>query len=286
MTLKKKISKNKKVPTFLFVFACIFLVNIAPVSAATSFYAFQDKSNTNGGFQSLYSYGKLQGHAVYADTGTGSTDWYLNIRNRINDPLIGGGHRFMQVYAKIYVSAYYKQLICGYTGCSTSYYWNPIPAGLVTLSGDYTYTSGPTSVTWQVGLSGYSMSTNVGITGATTVNHRTRDSIDGDFRYIGYLKSWRGFGYFNTLDARILVNLHLSNSLAREYDNGQVFAGSMYYQETWIQKLQVKLTFKYQNCCIFGFFYFDAGTQSFVLGDNNPSSTDTTGFDLVPGSVS
>lgn len=288
--MKNFLKKSRsKIAIFSFLFLVTMSFVIIPANASGNAYAFESYSHYYdcGWFcdQYAYMFVKVQGDAVYDSSSGGTNDWYLNIRNLLYDRSFLGS-AMLGVRAHFAVSAYYKVLDCGYGYCSTSYRWDSAPSGLFQLEGDYTYRSGPVQVSWQVSGSVYGMGVSASISGSTSVSHVSQNSIDGTFRNIGYLQSYRGLGVPGTpLDATIIIPIHISNFLAREYAGSGYYnyATPSYYEKVWILGLRVRVAFDltYNN-----YWSPPAYQHSFTLGNSDPIESDMGAFRLVPGTVS
>ncbi|OLS25945.1 MAG: hypothetical protein HeimC3_12190 [Candidatus Heimdallarchaeota archaeon LC_3] len=267
---------KKKILSLFFVLSVFLTFNVTPGLGLTQLEAYEEIDNTMAD-----SFVKLQGHAVYVDSPYGgATDWRLNIKNYV--PNIPGV--LMRVYNNIYISSYYKEYRCvidfGERYCSYYYYWGPPPTDLVTLSSDYQTSNGPGSVGWTVGLNAYVMTVTVSSSGDFSTSHSVQNGINGDYRDLGYIKVQEGFwGAYLSINLRILINLHIANNIAKEYDQQGHYEATTYEESRyWILKLRVKIVIDIHA------FSWQKETHTYVLGDGVPAQ-DLSTIDLLPGNV-
>lgn len=222
----------------------------------------------------------LQGDVVYED-GSGYTDyaiWAAGVCDRDNDWLS------TRIISYIYVSAYYIRQRDIFP-LQTIYYWDPIPSGLITWTGDIDLHTDYYRWDWTVDsqekysdlLSMYKER------GSKTCS--SKNSISGDYRYLGYVNVYKigqfgsvaGYTYYDAL-----IKLHVDNALAEDWDEGHYEWGGYFYWVTRILKFQIKIITKFQ----YEWFGWKTAcsTQTFIFGDGTPS-TDLSNIPLVVGTI-
>ena len=249
----------------------------APIKhEASDFYS---DSNDDYGYKYQICY-DLQGDLVYEDA-TGSTDYAIlatGICDESNDYLT------TRIITYFYVSAYYKR-VNYYPHQYTQYFWDPIPSGLITWTGDIDLHTDYYRWDWTVGgqekySDMFSMYAEHG-----SNYYSSQNSINGDYRYLGYdyvkkngiFGSVPGYTYFDAL-----IKLQVDNDLAEDYING-VFGGVPDESgwDDYILKFHIKLVAKFQ----YEFWgWHTRTTQTFIFGDGTPSS-DLSNIPLVLGTI-
>ncbi|MFX0016635.1 MAG: hypothetical protein ACFFB2_06315 [Promethearchaeota archaeon] len=209
-----------------------------------------------------------QADVVYVDDAQGGTTSYgLTVYANEED-------RFE---VKVYVTAYYrhKMRYVDYPGQPpqtwTHYYWDPIPENMIKW-GSYEYeASGTRQWTWTAGYTVYGYSFSWSCTGDPTASEASKNSVSGDYRYIGWFRSSN-----SDEDHRFtaLFKLAVDNDMARLYDNGKYWYedfGGGRWQQNWlyIEKVRFKVIiyFKYY----FFWSYYTRMTHTYIMGDGSPS---------------
>ena len=160
---------------------------------------------------------RLSGDVVYED-GSGYTDYAIWMAgNCYHEPT----YYSTRVLVYFYISAYYEQENL-YPHHSYQYYWDPIPSSLISW-GDFEVHPEASRWDWTIDQQQF-YSTRSGFYHdlySTFQGDYSANSVNGDYRYIGYTRGDKAGGH---TDYDALLRLHVDNNLAKAYKNG-VFGG-------------------------------------------------------------
>ncbi|MHA1951056.1 MAG: hypothetical protein ACXAAO_08600 [Candidatus Thorarchaeota archaeon] len=196
------------------------------------------------------------------------------------------GHSTSSVTVKMYVEARYhvaKYFDAG--GSSHTYYWDPSPDGMIHFEGDYDYGwQTPGQWTWQVQAQGggetWGMQLSAAYTGNPDDSYYEANSLSGDYRYLGWVKSQYNSWPSANQKFTALIKCHVDNAIADDYYDGVVTHYSRYVKITYIESIRVKFVFEYRA----GWIQWLYGTHTHIVGDGvGPSDLDS--IPLVPGST-
>lgn len=217
----------------------------------------------------------LQGDVVYEDE-SGYTDyaiWLTGTNDYIYDVMS------TRIITYIYISAYYVRDRDIFP-LQTTYYWAPIPSGLITWTGDWELHTDYYRWDWTVsGQERYS-TIYASLFKYGSGSYSSKNSISGDYRYLGYAVVTRsgGWTYYDAL-----MELHVDNALAEDHDGGiYTPSGEGWFWITRLLNFRIKIVTKFQ----YEWFGWRTAftTQTFILGDGSPSS-DLSSIPLVLGTV-
>jgi len=273
--------KNKYKFSIVFIWSFFIITGIfsssvlaTPIQheAYENYYAYKSWSPTSWEQYSC-SY-DLQGDVVYEDS-SGYTEYAIftsGTNNYVYDVFT------TRILVYFYVSAYFKRTHY-YPNQYTEYFWDPIPNDLITWTGDWDFQTDHYRWDWTVdSQEKYSnLLGNAFEYGSGT--YYSTNSINGDYRYLGYVKVTRndGFTYYDAL-----IRFHIDNNLAEDYVDG-VFGG-VPDVSGWVDriiKFNIKIVTKFQ----YEFWgWHNIHTETFIFGDGTPS-TDLSNIALALGTV-
>jgi len=217
----------------------------------------------------------LQGDVVFEDE-AGYTEYAIFTMANLH---YWAGNLDSRVTIDFYVSSqFYKN----YDSWTDETYWDPIPSGLISWTGDWIFNHNYDDEIWQWGVSSNDYYCNGPVCSTTSSTSQVvsqENSVNGDWRDLGYVRVtksvanqiWEG-----------LFKLHIDNGIAKDYRDGirGYDAGKGWYTLS-VLKMQFKLVYTFQ---LEWYGWQTDATRTHILGDG-VGDHDSTDMPLVEGIV-